>query len=202
MSAHHAWMISAVTTSGPPLLFLALTLETLGLPIPGETLLLAAAAAAGAGDLSIFQVVVAGIAGAVLGDNIGYLLGRRFGRRLVLAKGSRVGITEARYQSVERQFDRFGVWVVGAARFFVLLRQLNGLVAGTAGMPWPRFLLANIVGACLWVGFWSLVAYRLGGSADILPAVWHRLAPFAALLVPVAIVALLVFRFRQDRHAH
>lgn len=195
MTLDHAWAVSALESSGTLLLFFALTLETLGLPVPGETFLIAAAAAAGTGKLSIGLVLIAGWAGAVLGDNIGYLLGRRFGRDFILAQGARFGITEDRYRRVELQFDRFGVWVVGVARFVVLLRQLNGLVAGTAGMPWPRFLAANVVGAALWVGFWSLLAYRFGAaSANLLPKAWHHLAPVATVLVPLGLVALIVLR--------
>ena len=93
---------------GAAALFLCLTLETLGLPFPGESALILAAGLAGAGKISIWAVAFAAWCGAVLGDNIAYFIGRRYGRAVVTAYGARVGITESRYARVEAVFARFG----------------------------------------------------------------------------------------------
>jgi membrane protein DedA with SNARE-associated domain len=89
-------------------------------------------------------------AGAVIGDNIGYVIGRTFGRAVVLRFGGRIGITADRLRKVEDVFARYGPVTVGFARFFPILRQLNGVVAGTLAMEWRRFLLFNALGGALW----------------------------------------------------
>ena len=83
------------------------------------------------------------------------------------------------------------------ARFVVLLRQLNGIVAGTTGMHWATFGIANAIGAALWVGVWTTLAYRFGRSAhDFLPFLWHHLHLLAVILVPLLIVGLGVLWLR------
>lgn len=184
-----------VSHLGAPALFATITLESLGAPVPGESAVIAAAAAAGRGELDIRAVAVAAFAGAVLGDNIGYLIGRRLGRRTVVRYGSRLGLTDAAFDRVERVTARWGALVVIAARFVVLLRQLNGIVAGTTGMAWPRFLAANALGAALWVGLWTTLAYRLGHEAgSFVPWIWHHLSLVAAVLVPALIAGLAALR--------
>jgi len=189
---------------GPIVLFVSLTLETLGLPLPGESALILTAAVAGTGQISIWQVVIAAWLGAVLGDNIAYFIGRRFGRQVLLTYGARVGITESRLARVEAITARYGPLMVIAARFVVLLRQLNGLVAGSAGMHWLTFFWANLVGAALWVGFWSILAYEFGHSVAILPYIGRHIGVLVAIIVPVLILALVYgyLRVRRRRSEH
>ncbi|MCB1355377.1 MAG: DedA family protein [Maritimibacter sp.] len=168
-------------------------LEALGAPVPGETLLVIAAGMASGGVLDIRAVALVAFLAAVLGDNLGYLIGRRYGRQVVLSVGGRVGITEARLEKVERILDHRGWVVVSVARFFPLLRQLNGLAAGTVRMRWTHFLAANIAGAALWVGLWSWIGYRVGGEAHLLPLVWQVLHRFAWVIVPPLLIAMLGF---------
>lgn len=172
-------------------LFVTTTLEALGAPLPGESAVIAASAAAAAGKLSIVHVVLAAFLGSVLGDNIGYLIGRDLGRPVILRYGSKVGVTEATLSRAEGIMRRRGPLIVVIARFVVLLRQLNGLVAGTTGMPWPRFLAANLLGAALWVGVWVTLAYKLGHEADVLPWIWHHLGLVAAVVVPGLFLVLI-----------
>lgn len=179
---------------GAVALFLTTALESLGAPLPGESAVIAASAAAAAGKLSITHVVIAAFAGSVLGDNIGYLIGRKLGRPAILRFGGGIGISEATLGKAEAIVKRRGPLMVVVARFIVLLRQLNGIVAGTTRMPWPHFLAANMVGAALWVGVWTTLAYRLGREADALPWLWHHLGIVAAVLVPGMILAFLVAR--------
>jgi len=134
-------------------------LESLGLPLPGETALVATSLIAAHGDLPISEVAVAGFAGAVLGDSTGYAIGRFGGRSLLLRFGPRLGLTPERFQKVENLFRKKGVWLVVVARFIVVLRQLNGPVAGTMAMPWARFVAANAAGAVLWTALWTLGPY-------------------------------------------
>lgn len=184
-----------VAHSGAPALFVTLTLESLGAPVPGESAVIAASAAAARGAMDIRAVVVAAFLGAVLGDNIGYLIGRWLGRDALIRHGARFGITAGAVARAEAITRRWGPLMVVAARFVVLLRQLNGLVAGSIGMPWPRFLAANMAGAALWVGLWTSLAYRLGHDTRIVPDLWHHLSLAAMVLVPGIVLALLALRF-------
>jgi membrane protein DedA with SNARE-associated domain len=143
-------------------LFGAILLENFGLPVPGETLLIASALLASQGKMHIVSLLVTACIAAITGDNIGYAIGRFGGRRLVFRYGRYVLITEERLQKAEGFFGRYGGAVVVMARFFAVLRQLNGIVAGTAKMSWYRFLLYNMLGAALWVSFWGMLFYELG----------------------------------------
>ena len=143
-------------------LFGAILLENFGLPVPGETLLIASALLASQGKMHIVPLLVTACIAAITGDNIGYAIGRFGGRRLVFRYGRYVLITEERLQKAEGFFRRYGGAVVVTARFFAVLRQLNGIVAGTAKMRWYRFLLYNMLGAALWVTFWGMLFYELG----------------------------------------
>jgi len=90
--------------------------------------------------------------------------------------------------------------MVVAARFVVVLRQLNGLVAGSTGMHWVRFLAANLVGAALWVGFWSTLAYQFGHSAALVPFILQHLSVVAMIIVPTTIIVLIfVYRHMKRR---
>ncbi|MDC7786955.1 DedA family protein [Rhodoplanes sp. TEM] len=162
-------------------------LESFGMPLPGESMLLFAAALAGRGELSLPTLMLGAWIGAVLGDNIGYLIGRRGGRALVLRFGGRVGLDAARLARVEAVFARWGPLTVAGARFFAVLRQLNGIVAGTLAMEWRRFLVFNAIGAALWVGLWMTLGWLVGEHAAALLAAARRFRP--ALVVVVALVA-------------
>jgi membrane protein DedA with SNARE-associated domain len=171
--------------------FVVLFLESFGAPVPGESLLIAAALLAAHGDLHVVPLLGAAWSAAVLGDNVGYGIGRFGGRRLVEGYGPKVGITAPRLARVEDFFRRYGPEVVLVARFFVLLRQLNGVTAGTVDMPWHRFLLYNAVGAALWVGFWGLGVYFVGEQVGtVFP--WLRRLGYAALAAAIAVVVVLL----------
>jgi membrane protein DedA with SNARE-associated domain len=169
--------------------------------LPGESLVIASSLLAARGDMHIVPLLGAIWSAAVLGDNVGYSIGLFGGRRLVLRYGARVGITEPRLQKVEGFFRRYGPEVVLVARFFAVLRQLNGLIAGTVAMPWPRFLLYNAIGAALWTTVWGLGAYVLGHHmAALLP--WVRRFGFAAIaLAALAVIGWLAFRYLRGRRA-
>ncbi len=126
--------------------------EDFGVPAPGETVLIAASVYAGAGRLNVVAVGVIGFAAAVLGDNVGYAIGRFGGRTLVLRFGRYVMLTEKRLARAESFFTRHGGKIVIVARFIEGLRQANGIIAGITRMPWLRFLAFNALGAALWVG--------------------------------------------------
>mgnify|MGYP005985723847 CR=1 FL=1 len=195
-----AYFSGLIAQYGLIAIFTIVCLESLGLPLPGETVILVGAGLAGAGQLNIYAVGLVALMAAVIGDNIGYFIGRRFGRPVIERYGARIGITSARFSHAEAIIQKRGVFVVIIARFIPLLRQLNGLAAGTVGMHWLAFAVSNIIGAALWVGLWSTLAYKFGHSAAILPYVWKHLSLFAMVLVPVGIMVIVyiyVTHFRR-----
>lgn len=183
-------------------IFGAVFVEGFGLPAPGQTMIIAGSALAATGNLRIGVVLVVSWAAAVVGDNVGYAIGHFGGRRVILRYGRRVGIREDRLARVERFFDARGAWIVGVARFFDVLRQLNGVVAGSSGMRWWTFLVFNALGAVLWVGIWGYGTYRLGRHIEVVLAFFGRIEPVAIAIGVVALlglVAYLVFRHRSRK---
>jgi len=147
-------------------LFGVLFAESVGLPLPGETFLAAAAFLATQSQLNIWLVGLTAWAAAALGDNLGYAIGHFGGRKLVIRHGARIGISTARLDKTQRFFAHYGPEVVIIARFFPVLRQLNGIVAGSAGMGWKRFAVYNALGALLWVSAWSAGVYYFGKQIE------------------------------------
>lgn len=138
-------------------------LECLGLPVPGESALIAAAiVAATRHDFNIGVVIAAAVGGAVVGQMLGYFIGRKFGYRLLLRYGPHLRISESHIKLGQYLFLRHGGKIVLVARFVPVLRSLAGILAGTERMPWINFILANITGAIVWASFYGLAAYLIG----------------------------------------
>ncbi len=182
---------------GAPAIFLILMFESFGAPLPGESLLVVAAFLAGRGDISLPGLFLAAWAGAVIGDNIGYLIGKKLGRKLLLHYGGKVGLNAQRLRRAETALARYGPVAVGLARFVNVLRQLNGVVAGALGMDWRRFLIFNAVGGALWVLLWTMVGLFLGEHGAAIAALIHKLGFLGALFVLIASIAVLTYIFRH-----
>ncbi len=148
--------------SGYLVIFAAMLLENAGLPLPGETVTLLGGYAAGSGQLNILGVMGAAAGGAVLGDNIGYWVGRRLGWGLILKVGRWLGQSPAQLEKLRDQFLRHAGKSVLLGRFVAVLRVVAGPMAGAVGMPYPKFLLCNVVGATLWATTMVSLAW-LGG---------------------------------------
>jgi membrane protein DedA with SNARE-associated domain len=178
-------------------IFVGVLLDDLGIPMPGETILIAGALMAGStGAMSIVPLLVTAWAAAVIGDNLAYALGRFAGRRLVLKYGHMLFVTPRRLRRVENFYERYGGHVVIIARFLTLVRQLNGIVAGIGNMPWWTFLAYNALGAALWAGFWGLLSFWLGERTHSIAGALATAGPLAAL---AGLVALVVVAFRSLR---
>lgn len=192
-------IMPALQQYGLPGLFVGVFVESFGLPVPGETMIIVFATLAGAGKFSALGVGLTAFVAAVLGDNVGYLIGRYAGRQLIVRHGSRFGISEARMHKVEGIIEKRGTIVVAFARFFPLLRQINGLAAGVAGMHWMRFLIANAIGAALWVTVWVVLASRLGAQAHFLPRLTGHLNLVAAVVFAIVLAGLGLHALRRTR---
>jgi membrane protein DedA with SNARE-associated domain len=179
-------MKELVHQHGVWLVFALVFLESIGLPLPGEAILISAAIFAGTTqDISIALVLLSAVLGAIFGSVIGFWTGDRFGYPLLLRYGSYIGLTETRIKIAQYLFRREGMLVVLIARFVAVLRSLVGFIAGANRMPFAKFMIANSAGAMVWALFYGLGAYYLGKGIE------EFARPFAtALAVVGAIVAV------------
>src|SRR5690348_2716058 len=170
-------------------------LESMGIPLPGETILIAAATFAGAThDLDIGLIIVAAAIGAIVGDTIGFFIGREIGLRLLHRLGPRVGLTEPRLKLGQYLFLRHGGKVVFFGRFVAVLRTLAALLAGANRMFWPRFLIFNAAGGIVWAAVFGFGAYLFGAAID------RYAGPVGSALLVIAIVSALVGFVLMRRH--
>ena len=140
--------------------FALVGIESLGIPAPGETMLVTASVYAGVThNLEIAGVIAAAAAAAIVGDNIGYAIGRKGGYRLLLKFGHRVRVKESHLKVARYVFDRYGEKVVFFGRFVALLRTYAAFLAGVGQMEWRRFLVANAAGGILWALIFGLLGF-------------------------------------------
>jgi membrane protein DedA with SNARE-associated domain len=178
---------------GYPAVFVAIGVEGMGIPAPGQTLLIAAAIEAAHGGLSIVALVALAILAAALGNSIGYLIGRLGGRPLL----QKLPVSEARLERIDALFRRHGGWFILVARFFDGSRQLNGIMAGMLGMPWWRFTVWNLLGAVLFVAVWGGGTWWLDRDIGQVAAILERFEPLVIALLVAALVAGLIYLWRR-----
>jgi len=171
------WLLDLFARYGYAVVFVGVFLENTGLPVPGETTLLAGAALAHFGRLSFGRVIVAAIVAATLGDNLGFAIGRRFGRGLA---------------------ERHGARTVFIARFITGLRVFCAVLAGGSGLPWPTFIFYNAAGAIVWSIAVAMAGYSLAYSWDTLER-WIGRSGLIGLALVVLFVAIGVVRARRNR---
>jgi len=184
---------------GYVIVFLGVLVEGFGVPAPGQTLIMAGGLLASRGKMSIVLLTAIAWLAAVLGDNIGFAIGHFGGRRLVLRFGHHVGLTASHLNRLEARLMRHGAWFVTFARFFDALRQLNGILAGTAGMTWRHFLAFNALGAVLWVGLWSWGVCFLGERMRGVFTTFNSFEKYALGGLALLVVILLVHAILRRR---
>ena len=192
------WLLDLFARYGYAVVFGGVFLENTGLPVPGETALLAGAALAHFGQLSLGWVIVTAIAAAILGDNLGFLIGRHGGRRLAERHGWRVGLTPERLVEFDQFFQRHGPKTVFAARFITGLRVVGAVLAGSSGMKWPEFLFFNATGAVVWCTAIATAGYSLAYSWATLER-WIGRSGLVALALVAAVGIIGVMRARRNR---
>jgi membrane protein DedA with SNARE-associated domain len=179
--------------------FFGVMLENAGLPVPGETILLVAGYFAASGEFSLFSVMLIAATGAITGDNIGFAVGRRYGRGFLLRVGKYFFLTPARFVYFESFFARFGSKTILVARFITGLRVIGALLAGASGMPWRTFFVYNVAGAILWATTIAALGYFFGQSLPFLLKWVGRSGTI--LLVAVVIAAAILWHFYKPRAA-
>jgi len=190
-----AALLNVPANVGYPLLFLLVGAESAGALLPGETALIVAAALASQGRLSLPLVIAVAAGAAILGDNIGYLIGRRGLRRLIDRPGRWAAGRRRLVERGEVFFARRGPSAVFFGRWLPGLRVVASWLAGANRMPWPRFLLWNALGGIAWASTVGTLAYLLGRSAS------GSLGAIGFIGVGVAVVVYLIVRLRR-RHPH
>jgi len=184
-------------TYGLWVLFVLITLEAMGVPLPGESALVTSALYAGSThEIGIAWVILVAAAGAIVGDNFGYLIGRELGVPLVARFGRYIGLHDARLKVGQYLFMRHGGKIVFFGRFVAFLRTFAALLAGINRMHWPHFLLMNALGGFTWAAIYGGGAYLFGTEIK-------RIAgPVSIGLLVVAaicVVASIVFFRRHER---
>jgi membrane protein DedA with SNARE-associated domain len=190
------WLVNLFAQYGYAVVFFGVFLENTGVPVPGETILLAGAAMAQFGRLSIEWVIATAIAGAILGDNLGFFIGRHGGRVLAERYGSRFGLSDGRLAEFDRFFFRYGARTVFIARFITGLRVIGAVLAGASGLHWGTFLFYNATGAIVWSIAVATAGYLLAYSWDTLERLVGGFG-LALFVLFVLVVALGVIRARR-----
>ncbi|GHG20967.1 MULTISPECIES: DedA family protein [Streptomyces] len=191
----------------PPVAIYALVgvvigLESLGIPLPGEIVLVSSALLASQhGDINPYVLGGCATAGAIIGDSIGYAIGRRGGRPLLAWLGGKFPkhFSEANIALAERSFQKWGMWAVFFGRFIALLRIFAGPLAGVLKMPYWKFLTANVLGGILWAGGTTAVIYSVGIVAEA----WLKRFSWLGLVLAVliGITSMLVIKNRAKKMA-
>ena len=181
----HGELTLLITTYGYWAVGIAIFLESMGVPAPGETALIVASIyAATTGHLQIEWVIAASATGAILGDNVGYFIGRRLGHPLLQRYGRRFGMNERRLRLGRYLFLRHGGKVVFFGRFTAILRALAALLAGANAMPWGRFTFYNAAGGIIWATLYGYGAFTLGHQVKNVER------PLGFALLALAVIAL------------
>jgi membrane protein DedA with SNARE-associated domain len=170
--------------------------EGFGIPLPGETAVVTAAAFAARGTLDVYGVAASATLGTFIGGTGGYWIGRRGGRRLLERHGHLIWLDAERLARTERYFTEHGTKTVFVARFVALLRIFGSLLAGVAHMPFATFTVVNLAGGALWAAAFSALGYLFGRN---LARLEHRLGEVAIVISVLALGGLAVYLVRRRR---
>ncbi|WP_190819484.1 DedA family protein [Saccharopolyspora pogona] len=192
-------MIEWLDTIPPGVIYLVvgliIGLESVGIPLPGEIMLVSAGVAASQGVVNPIALGAIAASGAIIGDSIGYAVGKRYGRTLLGWLGRKLPkhFGPKPVRQAERAFDRYGAWAVFGGRFVALLRILAGPLAGILGMRYRKFLIANATGGIAWAGTVTTLAYVFG----VVAGQWFHRFSWVALIVTVVVGWLIVHVVRR-----
>lgn len=189
-----SWLQNLIQVYGLWVLFIAVMLESMGVPMPGETALVTAALYAGSThQIGIVSVVLVAVMAAIIGDNIGYLIGRSIGIRVLVRYGKYIRLNEPRLKLGQYLFFRHGGKIVFFGRFVAFLRAFAALLAGANRMSWPRFLIMNALGGICWASLFGGGAYLFGEQIK-------RVAGPVSILLLVAAIGLVAAGIVFFRH--
>lgn len=181
--------------------FVGIALENTGIPLPGETIVIVGGFLAGSGELNYWLVLGSAIAGAVLGDNFGYWVGKTGGWPLLVKIGRIFRLQEQQLEQAKDRYSQNAAQAVLFGRFVTILRIFAGPLAGITQMPYKQFLLYNFGGAAIWSTTIVSLAYFLGKVASLEEIIgWFtQLGLGALLIVVVAILVPLIWQYGQKK---
>ncbi|MFD7320258.1 DedA family protein [Streptomyces sp. NPDC059875] len=196
------WLETIPAVAVYALVGVVIGLESLGIPLPGEIVLVSSALLASQhGDINPYVLGACATAGAIIGDSIGYAIGRKGGRPLLAWLGKKFPkhFSEANIALAERSFEKWGMWAVFFGRFVALLRIFAGPLAGVLHMPYWKFLIANVFGGILWAGGTTAVIYSVGVVAEA----WLKRFSWLGLVLAVLIglASMLIIKNRAKKAA-
>ena len=190
-------LVGLFTSYGYWVVFFGVMLENAGVPVPGETILLAAGFFAAHGHFALPIVMLIAASGAVLGDNAGFAVGHHYGRNFFTRFGKYLFITPQRLGRMDEFFHRHGNKTILVARFITGLRVFAAIFAGASKMPWRTFFVYNVAGAILWSIVISSLGYLFGNSWPMLEK-WVGRSGMLMLLVAV-VIAVVLWRIKAHR---
>ncbi|MEU3091697.1 DedA family protein [Streptomyces massasporeus] len=194
------WLETVPAVAVYALVGLVIGLESLGIPLPGEIILVSSALLASQhGEIDPVVLGASATAGAIIGDSIGYAIGRKGGRPLLAWLGNKFPkhFSEGHIATAERSFEKWGMWTVFFGRFVALLRIFAGPLAGVLRMPYWKFLIANVLGGIVWAGGTTAVIYYVGIVAESWLKRFSWLGLVAAVLV--GLTSMLVIKRKAKK---
>lgn len=195
----HATITRLLESNGYLFLFLLVGLESLGVPLPGETALVTVAAYAALGHLDIYVVIATAIVAAIVGDNGGYWIGRKGGISLVRQYGRFIHLNETHLDRARSFFERHGPKTVFIGRFVALLRTWAAVLAGAGCMQYGKFMLYNALGAISWAVIFGTLGYVFGRNLPLLEQYIGRATLAVLVIAGVGVVFVLGRRMRRKR---
>jgi membrane protein DedA with SNARE-associated domain len=192
-------LLFVVDSFGYVVVAAVIMLESMGLPLPGETVLLTAAAYSATGRLHLSGVVAAAAIGAIVGDSVGYWVGRRGGLALLERCGRLIRVNRRHLARAERFFERHGAKTVFVGRFVAFLRMFAGPLAGVARMSYPRFFAFNVLGGVAWAASMGLLGHAFGRNLPLLERLVRWIGIWSAVAVLAAVALALFARQRLSR---
>jgi len=193
-----ASFLSVTTNLGLPVIGLVVAIEALGVPLPGETAVILGGLAANQGRLSIVAVIIVAAAAAIVGDNIGFMIGRRGGRALLERPGRFFEERQRMLAIGDPFFERHGPKAVFLGRWITGLRVWTSWLAGASDMRWPTFLVWNALGGTAWAISVALAAYYGGKSVE---TVFSKVGLYGGIAAGVLIVIGVAYVWRRRRRA-
>ncbi|MCK8437047.1 DedA family protein [Streptomyces sp. D2-8] len=199
------WLETVPAVAVYALVGLVIGLESLGIPLPGEIILVSSALLASQhGEIDPVVLGASATAGAIIGDSIGYAIGRKGGRPLLAWLGNKFPkhFSEGHIATAERSFEKWGMWTVFFGRFVALLRIFAGPLAGVLRMPYWKFLIANVLGGIVWAGGTTAVIYYVGIVAESWLKRFSWLGLVAAVLVGLTSMLVIKRKAKKAQQAH
>ncbi len=194
-------ILSLIGQYGYLVVFFGVMLESVGVPLPGETILIAAGFLIHQGTLDLGETIVFGVLGTIVGNQLGYWAGRQGGRPFVLRWGHYVRVPHERLVRVERFFARHGGKAVFLARFVPGLRAFGALAAGISRMHWWTFLFYNVLAGVVWATASILVGYLFSGSLNLLEEWMGSVTVLLVLLIVITLLLYLAYRWVANHRA-